>query len=395
MAHVLIIGGGIAGPVTAMALHRAGIDATVYEAFPAGADDAGAFLTLFANGLAALRAIDADGPVREASCGAETVEFISDTGRLLGRRPLSGSWDPGLGPRTLRRSVLCRTLRTEAARRGVRVEHGKRLVDLTVRPGGTVVARFADGTRAEGTAVVGADGLRSRTRALLDPAAPPPRHTGQLTVCGRTRAAHAPVPDRTYRMYYGQRAFFGCTRAPDGTTYWFANMPAAELPRAVLAAATPAQWRRRVTEAFADDRTPAAAIAAATGDDIVGINAYDIPTTPVWHDAHTVLVGDAAHATAPNAAQGASLAIEDGVVLARCLRDLPGNEPAFEAYEGLRRERVERVVALSGAMAGRAPGTEQERRARDAEVERRMAEDPRARMDWLTGYRIDWAAPVH
>ncbi|MEU4211615.1 FAD-dependent monooxygenase [Streptomyces sp. NPDC026206] len=395
MAHVLIIGGGIAGPVTAMALQRAGIDSTVYEAFPAGADNAGSFLTLFANGLAALRTIGADRPVREASCVAETVEFISDTGRLLGRRPLSGSWDEGLAPRTLQRSVLCRTLRAEAVRRGIRVEHGKRLVDLTTRPRGTVVARFADGTRAEGTAVVGADGLRSRTRALLDPAAPPPRHTGQLTVCGRTREALAGIPDRTYRMYYGQRAFFGCTTAPEGTTYWFANMPGAELPRAVLASATPAQWRRRVAELFADDRTPAAAIAAATGDDIVGINAYDIPTTPVWHNTHAVLVGDAAHATAPNAAQGASMAIEDGVVLARCLRDLPCTEEGFGAYERLRRARVERVVAMSAGMAGHAPGTAQERAARDAEVERRMAEAPRRAMDWLTGYRIDWGARVH
>ncbi|MFI1252726.1 FAD-dependent monooxygenase [Streptomyces netropsis] len=393
MTHALIIGGGIAGPVAAMALRKAGFDATVHEAYPTGADTLGAFLVLFANGLAALRSIGADLPVREHSFPAETAEFLSDTGVPLGARPLAGTREAALSPRTLQRAALYRALRDEAVRRGVRVEYGKRLVDATTTPGGRVVAFFADGTRAEGDLIVGADGIHSRTRTLLDPDAPPPRHTGQLTVCGRTRDTADPAPPHTYRMIYGRRGFFGCTTAPDGTTYWFANIPGAELPAADLAAG-PDHWRRRVVDTFADDRTPAAAIAAATGDAIVGMNAYDIPTTPVWHGRRAVLIGDAAHATAPNAAQGASLAIEDAVVLARCLRDLPDAERAFAAYERLRRERVERAVALSAEMAGRLSPTFEERRARDAEVARQVAEKNDGSADWLTDYRVDWAAAV-
>ncbi|MEX2982753.1 FAD-dependent monooxygenase [Streptomyces sp. C36] len=394
MAHALIVGGGIAGPVTAMALQRAGIDATVHEAYPAGADDAGAFLILFANGLSALAAIDADRPVRACSFPSEAVEFLGDTGATLGSRPIAGPAD-GPTPRTLPRAALHRALREEAVRRGIPVVHGKRLVDTAVNPHGTVTAFFADGTRAEGDLIVGADGIHSRTRALLDPAAPGPRHTGQFTVSGRTRDTGHRVPPGTYRMMYGRRGFFGCTTGPDGTTYWFANVPGAELSAAELAARTPARWRRHVVEAFADDGTPAAALAAATGDDIVGLNVFDIPSVPVWHDHRTVLVGDAAHATAPNAAQGASMAIEDGVVLARCLRDLPDTGRAFAAYERLRRERVERVVALSAAMAGRVARTAEERRERDAGVALDMARDTAGTADWLTGYRIDWDARVH
>ncbi|MGI5531747.1 FAD-dependent monooxygenase [Streptomyces syringium] len=393
MAHALIIGGGIAGPVAAMALRKAGFDATVHEAYPTGADRLGAFLVLFANGLAALRSIGADAPVREHSFPAETAEFLSDTGAPLGARPLAGTAEPALSPRTLQRAALYRALRDEAVRRGIRVEYGKRLVDATTTAGGRVVASFADGSRAEGDLLIGADGIHSRTRTLLDPAAPPPRHTGQLTVCGRTRDTADPAPPHTYRMIYGRQGFFGCTTAPDGTTYWFANIPGAELPAADLAAG-PDHWRRRVVGTFAADRTPAAAIAAATGDAIVGMNAYDIPTTPVWHGRRAVLIGDAVHATAPNAAQGASLAIEDAVVLARCLRDLPDVRRAFAAYERLRRERVERAVALSAEMAGRLSPTFEERRARDAEVARQVAEKRDGSADWLTGYRVDWATTV-
>jgi 2-polyprenyl-6-methoxyphenol hydroxylase-like FAD-dependent oxidoreductase len=60
MRKALIIGGGVAGPVTAMALQRAGIDAVVYEAYPRTTEEVGSYLGLAANGLDALRAIDAD-----------------------------------------------------------------------------------------------------------------------------------------------------------------------------------------------------------------------------------------------------------------------------------------------------------------------------------------------
>jgi 2-polyprenyl-6-methoxyphenol hydroxylase-like FAD-dependent oxidoreductase len=60
----LVIGGGVAGPVTAMALQKAGIDATLYEAYPTSADGIGVTLTLAPNGLAALGILGADDAVR-------------------------------------------------------------------------------------------------------------------------------------------------------------------------------------------------------------------------------------------------------------------------------------------------------------------------------------------
>ncbi|GAA3340544.1 hypothetical protein GCM10020358_28570 [Amorphoplanes nipponensis] len=73
--------------------------------------------------------------------------------------------------------------------------------------------------------------------------------------------------------------------------------------------------------AVRDDATPAAAIVAATGGDVVGGDSYDIPTTPHWHNDRMVLTGDAAHAASPAAAQGASMALEDAVALAAALRE--------------------------------------------------------------------------
>ncbi len=70
---------------------------------------------------------------------------------------------------------------------------------------------------------------------------------------------------------------------------------------------------------------------------------YDMPSLPGWHEGPVCLIGDAAHATLPSAGQGASMALEDAIVLAKCLRDLPDAERAFAAFETLRKDRVEKA----------------------------------------------------
>ncbi|MFH8346553.1 FAD-dependent monooxygenase [Streptomyces sp. NPDC018045] len=391
MTKALIIGGGIAGAVTAMALREADIEAEVFEAYEEGADDVGAFLVVFANGLEALRVIGAHGPVVAHSFPAERLEFLSGTGKRLGGSALAGAaGGTDTGPRTLTRATLYRVLHDEARRRGIHVRHGKRLVAAETVGDRRVVAVFADGSRAEGDLLIGADGIHSVVRKMIDPAAPRPRYTGQYTVCGYTRDVRPPCAPATYTMIYGRRAFFGCTAAPDGEVWWFANVPGPERSRRDLAAVTAGQWRQRVTALLDGDRTPAADIVRATGDHIVGSHAYDLATTPRWYSDTMVIIGDAAHAAAPNAAQGASMAVEDGVVLATCLRDRHEPRRAFAAYEELRRARVERVVAHSARMARRSAPGALRRVVRDVMLPRSVARGGDGADTWLTGYRVEW-----
>src|SRR5262249_61389039 len=103
---------------------------------------------------------------------------------------------------------------------------------------------------------------------------------------------------------------------------------------------------------------PAAELIAAGSLQVAVDNTHDLPSVPVWHKAPSIIIGDAAHAPSPSSGQGASLAMEDGVVLAKCLRDAAGVREAFEEFERVRRRRVERIVALgarssSSTAAGR------------------------------------------
>jgi 2-polyprenyl-6-methoxyphenol hydroxylase-like FAD-dependent oxidoreductase len=372
---VLIAGGGIAGPAAAIALNKAGIDSALYEAYPPSSGE-GAFVTIAANGQDALRAIDADQAVLDTSFPAARLRLLAPDGTQLADLPL-GRDHPS--PRTITRAGLSQALLEETVRRGIPVQYGMRITAAAASSSGGFRVSFADGSHADGDLLIGADGIRSVVRGLIDPDAPAPRYSGLTIACGY--AEHSPVTTEvgSYDMCYGHQAFFGHTTGADGRDWWFARVPSPELSPADLA--MPDEfWRARIAEAFAADGTPAADIVRATGGRITVTSAYDIPSLPTWHSNSMIVIGDAAHATSPSTAQGASMALEDAVVLAQCLRDLPSLPEALAGFEGLRRERVERIVA-SGASNGNpsppAPGP-------------RSGNPP----TWLFGHHIDWDETV-
>jgi 2-polyprenyl-6-methoxyphenol hydroxylase-like FAD-dependent oxidoreductase len=253
-------------------------------------------------------------------------------------------------------------LRKEAVRRGVSIEYGKRLTTAVASSTG-VRALFADGSHADADLLIGADGIHSSVRTIIDPAVPAPRYTGLIVACGYADNPPVTTPEvGSYDMIHGSRAFFGHTTGPDGRDWWFARLPSPELATADLDVPT-AQWRDRLADAFAADNTPVTELIRSTSRPITIASAYDIPALPAWHNDTMTVIGDAAHATSPSTAQGASMALEDAVILARCMRDIPGIPEALAAFEQLRRERVERVVQ-SGASTGNpsppAPGPRKE-----------------------------------
>ena len=397
MARVLIIGGGVAGPVTAMALQRAGIDAVVYDAHAPTDGEVGSYLTVATNGIDALRAIDADEGVLAAGFPTPTNVLWSGSGRRLGAVSNGGVLPDGTTAHTIKRARLYRALHQQAAARGVRIEYGRRLIDAQVTPGG-VTARFADGATAAGDLLVGADGVPSATRAIIDPAAPGPRYVGLVNFGGYTpdSAGPAGITDTgTWHMIFGRQAFFGYVVDPAGGTVWFANVPRPAVSAAERAATSDEQWRGQLLELFADDRGPAADLIAAGRLELAADNTHDLPQVPTWHRGPMVIIGDAAHAPSPSSGQGASMAAEDAVVLAKALRDLPDLPRALDAYERLRRRRVERIVAQGArSSSSKTPGPVG-RFLRDLllPVVFRFLVTDRS-LAWMYDHHIDWDTPT-
>jgi 2-polyprenyl-6-methoxyphenol hydroxylase-like FAD-dependent oxidoreductase len=134
----------------------------------------------------------------------------------------------------------------------------------------------------------------------------------------------------------------------------------------------------------------------STESTIIAYPIYDIFRQPIWHQGSVVLVGDAIHAISPNAGQGASLAVEDAIVLAKCLRDREELSQAFATYERLRRERVERMVRYGrSAGQGKVMTNAIQVWFRDLLTPffLKLFANPAA-LDWGYSYKVDWDEPV-
>jgi FAD-dependent urate hydroxylase len=232
------------------------------------------------------------------------------------------------------------------------------------------------------------------TRRIIDPQAAPPRYVPVLNLGGLVPGLRLDTPSDEFQMMFGTRSFFGWTATPDGDTVWFANPPhRAEPARGEIEAMTDADWRRRLLELVGDDAGPMRQIIERAPAPLVAWTTYDVPRVENWHRGNMIIIGDAAHATSPSSGQGASLALEDAVTLGKAIRDNASIPEAFAAYEALRRERVEKIVAAGARTSNTRAAGPVARVVRDAMLPVIFALASRndgASSRWITDHHIDW-----
>ena len=390
---VIIVGAGIGGSVLALALQRAGIELELFET-RAAATAGGSWLNFQANGIDALRAIDAAAPIEDAGYEVDTISFFNGRGRHLGGLPMAARRLDGLTSRMLSRATLSRGLYGILGDRSLSIHQSKRFIGAHY-DGDRVIALFDDGSQACGDLLVGADGIWSIVRTLINPNAARPRYVPVLNIGGLIPGFNVDVPPKELRMQFGRWCFFGWMSTPDGGTVWFANPPRPKEPaRGELATITDQTWRSELHALIGTDAGPAHAIIDHSPRPLEAWATYDLPSVKRWHDGRGItLLGDAAHAVAPSSGQGASMAIEDAVQLARCLRDLPTIPAALAAYEHLRRARTERIVAHGRRSANVKAAGSIGRVVRDAVLPflfGRASHDEGASMMWLQGHHIEF-----
>jgi 2-polyprenyl-6-methoxyphenol hydroxylase-like FAD-dependent oxidoreductase len=378
---VAVIGAGIAGPAVGLALRRAGFEAVVYESSSRPRDDGGAFLNLAPNGINVLHALGVSHVIDGLGFQNDRLVFHNETGRVLADVPVGG--------RTIMRGALSRALRQAAESAGVRFEFGKALASVEER-GASVVACFADDTTATARCLVGADGIHSRTRDSSFGDAPKPTYTGILNLGGVTRTALPPT-GAAMHMVFGRRGFFGYAVQSGGDTYWFSNFAQrAEPLSGSLTKVSAEQYRTALLAIHRDDPPEVRQILEAVSEDIGAYAVYDIPSLPTWRQGAVCLVGDAAHAIGPHVGQGASLALEDALIIAKCLRDIPDPAGAFATFEQIRRPRVEPIVKQSRRTGQqKAPAGWIGRKVRDLVLPLFLRKGSKAASD-IYQFRLDW-----
>jgi 2-polyprenyl-6-methoxyphenol hydroxylase-like FAD-dependent oxidoreductase len=403
MLQCLVIGSGVSGLATALSLQKAGHTAVVYEAYAGPSDGIGGFLTLAVNGFDALNTLGVKQAAAELGFSTPRMSmYLGSTGRHLIDFEFGGTLPDGTTARTLTRSELYGLLRTEATRSGIRIEYGKRLSAVTEAPDG-VTAVFDDGTSAGGDLLIGADGLRSTVRTLIEPCSPAPRsipllNTGGITPAGTLPAGTADTEPGQMKMIFGKRCFYCYMQDPAGRIWWFAN-PLQRTREDVSRLGT-GELRDWLTGLVAGDKTPMASIIGASPDIIRPYSTFDFPSIPRWHRGRMVLVGDAAHAASPSSGQGASMAIEDAVALGRAVQGIRPDTAGASAlrtsltrYEAERRERAEAVVEWGRRSAAPKIRGQFSRVLEDLVLKavfRSLSRKAAADFDWIYRHHIEW-----
>ncbi len=395
--RVLIVGGGIAGPALALFLHRAGIQSSVFEAYPEHVGVGGG-LALAPNGMRVLHSLGLADQLGDRGSRIAQYWFRNDRGRTLARYTNASTERYGQPMLGMARATLAELLAGALRRAGVPTLYEKRLSGIQQDAGG-VTAHFADGSSASGDLLIGADGVRSATRKLALADAVEPMYTGFVGVGGfvpERQLAWQSEADRLAMTFtFGARGFFGLSAGGSGQTMWWSNLPRNEpLTRGEMLESPTDHVRGELLARFGSYHAPVPELIRQSPD-IIQLNIFDIPSLPTWHAGRVLVIGDAAHAVSPNAGQGAALALEDAMYLGMLLGDAHGAardaQAVFAAFEAARKPRVERIVA-----EGRRRGLDKQFvgpvQARVREVMLRVMLNlfgPNAD-DWIYRYRIDW-----
>jgi 6-hydroxynicotinate 3-monooxygenase len=347
--RIAIVGAGPGGTIAAICLQRFGYEVTVFEAVPK-LERLGAGISLSPNITRVFRELGlfdrmaAVGTVPRQRLGRDAV-----TGEITFALPVD-EMDTRFGaPNLIMHRGDLQEILTGALAPGT-IRLGKRLVDVVET---TTAARllFADGMTAETDIVIGADGINSRIRELLlGPERPiysgeiahrsiyPIERLGGLHVADHTKwAGDDFLHILIYFITHAHDVMYFVTGVsePDWGSEDYAPRPA-----------DMTALREQFAAFHPDVRSVLAAAPAATAWPIL-----EREPLPLWSRGRIVLLGDACHPMRPNLGQGAAMAMEDGVMLARCIAHVPGGDAAaiFALYEAQRRERTSRVQARSQA----------------------------------------------
>jgi 2-polyprenyl-6-methoxyphenol hydroxylase-like FAD-dependent oxidoreductase len=330
--RILIVGAGIAGLGVARALRERGFAADVVEREPAWSHT-GAGIYLPGNAVRALRALGLESAVADRASLITHQRLCDHRGRLLVEIDLADLWGEVGSCLALHRADLHEVL--ASYRDPVAVRMGLPVQRISEQ-GATVTVEFADATIDQYDLVIGADGIHSAVRQLAGgPSAVRP--VGQLAWRFVT---HCPPEVTTWTVLLGRDVTFLAVPIGQGQVYCYCDTPTVGAARL-----QGDDVKRRLTELLTGFAAPVPDILETLdADEAVHISPIEEVVPDGWSSGSVLLIGDAAHATSPNMAEGAAMALEDGLVLAESLASGDGIAQTVARFHARRRPRTQWVL---------------------------------------------------
>ena len=340
MKEITILGGGIAGLTTAIALKKIGIKTTIFEAAPE-MKPVGAGLGLGANALKAFDYLGIAADILKTGRLLEAFTLYDEAGKIITRtdsKAVSAKY--GADNFTIHRAVLHEILLSKID--PFSIVTNQRAIDFEQKEG-SVIVKFQSGMTYETDYLVVADGIHSPIRQKLLPNSKP-RYAGYT--CWRGVIDNTDLNLNEASETWGAAGRMGILPMANNKIYWFACVNAPQNDP-TMKAYTIAD----VQSIFKDYHAPIPEMLAHTKQEQVFWNdIIDLEPISQYAFNNIVLIGDAAHATTPNLGQGACQAIEDAVILADEIKAHDNIVTAFKSFERRRLKRTHYVVNTSWAV---------------------------------------------
>ncbi|EER99394.2 uncharacterized protein LOC8077457 isoform X1 [Sorghum bicolor] len=348
--NIVIVGAGVAGLATAVALRRLGVGAAVLEqgdALRAG----GTSLTLFKNGWRVLDAIGVADELRSKYLRIQGMRMRSPAAGGRELREFSFEEEaPGQEVRAVERRVLLETLSSKLPPGTISFSSKLKSISEQGPAGGTLL-ELEDGRQILSKIVIGCDGVNSPIAKWMGFSEP--RYVGHMAFRGLAEYADGQPFEPKVNYIYGRGVRAGFVPVSPTKVYWFICF---NRPDPGPKITDPAALKSEALELVRGWPSDLLAVMRSTPEGAV----VRTPLVDRWlwpglapaasRGGRVVLAGDAWHPMTPNLGQGACCALEDAVILARRLADAGGAQAqaAMRAYEAERWARVFPLTARAG-----------------------------------------------